>query len=96
MRRLSAAPSAVSIEKRALHGQQPREQDSQPEQAGGGLDKQGAVLVEGKTEQEQDDEGVGDHLVEGHLGPALDAQVLARYDECVTPHWAAPGQAGTQ
>ena len=92
MRRLSAAPSADSIEKRPLHGQQPREQDSQPEQAWSCLDKQRLVLVEGKTEQEQDDQGVGHHLVEGHFGPALDPQVLAGYDECVTPHWAAPGQ----
>ena len=70
----------------ALHGQQAREQHSQPEQTGGGLDKQRSVLVEGKTEQEKNDERIGDDLVEGHFGAALDAQVLGRDDRGITPH----------
>ena len=79
----------------ALHGQQAREQHSQPEQTGGGLDKQRSVLVESKTEQEKNDERIGDDLVEGHFGAALDAQVLGRddrrhhatlLDRTVTPH----------
>ena len=70
----------------ALHGEQRREQDRDPEEPGGGVPQHDAIGVEGEGEQEQDQHREGGDLVQGHPGPDLDAEVLARHQQGITPH----------
>ena len=68
-----------------LDGEEPREQDGDPEQARRPLPQHAGGRVEGEGEQQQDQHREGGDLVHRHPGPGLDAQVLAGDEPGVAP-----------
>src|SRR5207237_10475859 len=64
-----------------------------PERTRGGLGEHTPVGVEGEGEEHEDEQGERRHLVGGHAGAGLDAQVLACHQGRVTPHRGPPWPA---
>jgi hypothetical protein len=74
----------------ALNREHGREENGDPEDARCGGPEWGGVGPDGKSQEDQDQDGERHDLPQGDPGPCFDPQVLAGHENCVTPHATPP------
>src|SRR5262249_6010829 len=95
-------PEGVTGGVLALDGERPRDrqqrrqQHRDPEETGRHPREHATARIEREREEQHDDEPEGQHLVQGHARPGLDAQILPRDERRLAPevHAPTPPRAG--